>query len=91
MVGVQMNRKRRGHKRNPHLLETNSEYNQIYQRLLKEARFWNNSGQYWLGNEASKKAKQLLNGNTDGCEIATKTEDFFYNKYTGRIGNNNLC
>ena len=59
MVGVQMNRKRRGHKRIPHLLETNSEYNQIYQRLLKEARFWNNSGQYWLGNEASKKAKHL--------------------------------
>ena len=91
MVGVQMNRKRRGHKRNPHLLETNSEYNQIYQRLLKEARIWNNSGQYWLGNEASKKASQLLNGNTEGCDVATKTEDFFYNKYTGRIGNNNLC
>ncbi len=77
--------------RKPNFLEEYQEYNLIYQNLLKEARIWNNSGQYWLANEASKKASQLLNGNTDGCDVATKTENFFYNKYTGRIGNNNLC
>ena len=73
------------------LLEEYPEYNLIYLNLLKEARIWNNSGQYWLANEASKKASQLLKGNTDGCDIATKTENFFYNKYNDRIGNNNLC
>ena len=37
------------------------------------------------------KAKELLNGNTDSCEIATRTEVYFYNKNTMNIGNNNLC
>ena len=80
-----------GKNRKPNFLEEYPEYNLIYQRLLKEARIWNNSGQYWLADESTKKASQLLNGTTDGSERATKTENFFYNKYTGRIGNNNLC
>ena len=82
---------RRRNKLEPHLLETQPEYNLIYQRLLKEARVWNNSGQYWLGAESMRKAKELLNGNTDSCEIATRTEVYFYNKNTMNIGNNNLC
>ncbi|MBG01820.1 MAG: hypothetical protein CL470_06070 [Acidimicrobiaceae bacterium] len=76
-----------GYKREKHLLEIEAGYNLIYERLLKEARIWNNSGQYWLANESMRKAKQLLNGNVEGCEAATRTEIFFYNKYTGRIGN----
>ena len=52
---------RKGNKQESHLLETQPEYNLIYQRLLKEARVWNNSGQYWLGAESIRKAKELLN------------------------------
>ena len=70
------------------LLEEQPEYNLIYQRLLKEARVWNNSGQYWLGAESMRKAKQLLNGDISECNVPNKSENLFYNKHTMKIGNN---
>ena len=59
-------------------LISNPEYNILYQNLLKEERVWNNSGQYWLGKEAEKKAIGLLNGNLEQAKVITKTEQFFY-------------
>ena len=53
------------YKTKDNILITNPEYNILYQTLIKEARMWNNSGQYWLGKEAEKKALTLLNGNID--------------------------
>ena len=47
-----------GYKREKHLLEIEAGYNLIYERLLKEARIWNNSGQYWLANESMRKRKR---------------------------------
>ena len=78
---------RRGGKREPHLLETHPEYNLIYQQLLKEARFWNSSGQYWLALESTNKAKQLLNGNIVSSIKATPTEIYYYNEESMTLGN----
>ena len=59
-------------------LISNPEYNILYQNILKEARIWNNSGQYWLGKEAEKKAMGLLNGGLEQAKVITKTEQFFF-------------
>ena len=48
-------------KREPHFLELNPYYNLKYNELLKEARVWNNSAQYWLSREATRRAACLLN------------------------------
>lgn len=66
------------HKVKENFLINNPEYNILYQNLLKEARIWNNSGQYWLGREAEKKALALLNGRPDEASTITKTEQFFF-------------
>jgi len=66
------------YKTKDNILITNPEYNILYQTLIKEARMWNNSGQYWLGKEAEKKALTLLNGNIDEARTITKTERFFF-------------
>ena len=79
-----------GYKREKHLMEKQPEYNLIYQRLLKEARVWNNSGQYWLGAESMRKAKQFLNGDISECNVPNKSENLFYNKHTMKLGNNNI-
>ena len=78
---------RRGNKLEPHFLEIHSEYNLIYQQLLKEARFWNSSGQYWLALESTNKAKQLLNGDIGLSLKATPTEIYYYNENSMTIGN----
>tara|TARA_Y100000996_G_scaffold191366_1_gene149689 strand:- start:2213 stop:2437 length:225 start_codon:yes stop_codon:yes gene_type:complete len=71
------------HKTKENFLITYPEYNILYQSLLKEARMWNNSGQYWLGKEAEKKAAGLLNGQLEQATTITKTEQFFFK--TNRI------
>tara|TARA_B100001094_G_C18189868_1_gene806381 strand:- start:4489 stop:4713 length:225 start_codon:yes stop_codon:yes gene_type:complete len=71
------------HKTKENFLITYPEHNILYQSLLKEARMWNNSGQYWLGKEAEKKAAGLLNGQLEQAMTITKTEQFFFK--TNRI------
>ena len=65
-------------KREKHFLEKNSKYIVIYYILLKEARVWNGSGQYWLGKESEKRAKYLLEGDVKSYEEYPKSEDLFY-------------
>ena len=65
-------------KREKHFLENNPEYIVIYYALLKEARVWNGSGQYWLGKESEKRAKYLLEGDIKGYEKVPKSEKLFY-------------
>ena len=55
-------------KRETHFLEQNPHYNLKYNELMKEARIWNNSAQYWLGKEALRRAACLLNGDISGYE-----------------------
>ena len=56
----------------------NPEYHLIYFRLLKEARTWNGSGQYWLGRECSRRASCLLRGDVGGYKTETHSEELFY-------------
>ena len=59
-------------------LELNENYLIIYERLLKEARIWNSSGQYWLGKETSNRAKLLINGDVEEALKPIRSEKLFY-------------
>lgn len=65
-------------KSSPNFLELNPEYNLKYYELLREARIWNNSGQYWLAQEADRRSKCLLNGNIQDYEKQTHSHELAY-------------
>jgi hypothetical protein len=66
--------------RRPSFLETSSYYTIKYHEVLKEARIWNSTGQYFLGQEAERRAKCLLIGNINGYEQRKHSEHLFYKK-----------
>lgn len=66
------------YKTEPHFFELNPEYNLKYHALLKEARIWNSSGQYWLGKEADRRATCLVNGNIDDYKKQTHSHELCY-------------
>ena len=66
------------YKREPHFLELNPIYNHKYHELLREALIWNNSGQYWLSQEAERRAKCLLNGNIEDYKKQTHSHELAY-------------
>ena len=66
------------YKSEPHFLEQNPQYHLKYNELLKEARIWNNSGQYWLGKEANRRANCLLLGDITGYEKVTHSHELHY-------------
>ena len=59
-------------------LQENIEYFIKYHELCKEVRVWNNSGQYWLGKDAERRAQCLLNGDVSGYMQRKKPEDLFF-------------
>ena len=61
-------------KHEDHYFETDAHCHHRYHELLKEARIWNNSGQYWLGREAEILAEQLLKGNKSAATKIVRTE-----------------
>ena len=65
-------------KNEPHFLELNPEYNLKYHELQKETRIWTSSGQYWLAQEAERRAKCLLNGNIDDYKKQTHSHELSY-------------
>ena len=65
------------YKKKVHLFETNIECHRRYKELLKEATFWNSSGQYWLGRQTEILAEQLLNEDKSVVNNIIKTEDNF--------------
>ena len=67
----------RGRKKEPHFLELNDKYHVLYFQFLKEARVWNGMGQYWLGDESTKRALFLLNGNIDDALKPIKSEKHY--------------
>ncbi len=72
-----MNRRSQSRQSNT-FLQDNPEYNLKYNELLKEARVWNNSSQYWLGLEATRRAKCLLNGDVDGYKQVKHSHELYY-------------
>tara|TARA_B100000575_G_scaffold258184_1_gene229616 strand:- start:1311 stop:1568 length:258 start_codon:yes stop_codon:yes gene_type:complete len=69
-------------------LNEHPEYHLLYYQLLKEAKFWNNSGQYWLGKETYQRAKHLLNGEVEQSMKPIQSERLYYEKRNGFIGGN---
>ena len=65
-----------------HFLELNPHYHLIYYQLLKEEKQWNTIGQYWLGKEAERRAKCLLNGNIKDYETVNPSDKLYYTKKT---------
>jgi len=61
-----------------HLFDTNTECRHRYIELLKEARFWNSSGQYWLGHNCEVIAAQLLNEDITASHNTVKSETLFH-------------
>ena len=59
-------------------LQDNPKYHIKYYELLKEASVWNNSAQYWLGQEATRRAACLLNGDIDGFNIVRHSDELCY-------------
>ena len=72
-----MNRKKQNQQSNSFLLE-NPEYHLKYNELLKESRIWNNSAQYWLGQEALRRAHCLLRGDVDGYKTVKHSHVLSY-------------
>jgi len=66
--------KRQSHNTGPHIFMTRPDLHLRYQELLKEARIWNNSGQYWLGKETELLAEQLLRADESAATKIVRTE-----------------
>jgi hypothetical protein len=73
-----MNRRRNQHQSQNTFLQDNPEYHIKYYELRKEARVWNNTGQYWLGQEANRRAASLLNGDVDGYNAVKHSHELCY-------------
>ena len=65
------------YKKEPHYFEKDPLACLNYNRLIKEARNWNNSGQYWLGRESEILAEQLLNGKEEAATKVVRSEQLF--------------
>ena len=65
------------HNEGPHLFLSRPDLHHRYHELLKEARVWNNSGQYWLGRESEILAEQLLNGKEEAATKIVRSEQLF--------------
>ena len=66
------------YKHEPHFLQLHSEYHLKYNELRKEARIWNNSAQYWLGKEATRRADCLLRGDIAGYKQVAYSDVLHY-------------
>lgn len=59
-------------------LQENPNYHLEYTILRKEARVWNNSAQYWMGQEATRRAECLLRGDIDGYKEVKHSHALYY-------------
>ena len=53
-----MNKRRNNNRTKKHFLETDSQSMLLYQNLLKNEKYWRNSGQYYLAKEYEKRARK---------------------------------
>tara|TARA_B110000914_G_scaffold188335_1_gene173225 strand:- start:406 stop:657 length:252 start_codon:yes stop_codon:yes gene_type:complete len=72
--------RKKNYTKEKHIMDIDTFYNIEYQRLLKEADFWNNSGQYWMGQESQRRATAILNENIDEYNIQNHSEKLFFKK-----------
>ena len=69
---------RKAYKSEPSFLENNPEYYIQYYEFIKNECIWNNSGQYWLGQESQRRATAILNENIDEYKIQNHSEKLFF-------------
>lgn len=81
-----MKRRNNAPKADPSFLQMNPGFLLYYNDFLKTAKVWQDSGQYWLSREYYNRASCILRGDIENGMIPVKSEQFFYNKYTGSIG-----
>ena len=81
-----MQKKRQRQRVQNNFLNENPEYHLLYYQLLKDAKFWNNSGQYWLGKETYQRAQHLLNGEVEQSKKPIQSERLYYEKTNSSIG-----
>ena len=81
-----MQKKKQRERVENNFLNEHPEYHLLYYQLLKQATFWNNSGQYWLGKETYQRAKHLLNGEIEQSKKPIQSERLYYEKLNGSIG-----
>jgi len=72
-----MNKRRNNNRTKKHFLETDSQSMLLYQNLLKNEKYWRNSGQYYLAKEYEKRAKLLMNGDIKNASVVVKTEGMY--------------
>ena len=75
---MSMNNRRRHQQSQNTFLQENPQYHIKYYELRKEARVWNNTGQYWLGQEANRRAACLLNGDIEGYKLVRHSDELYY-------------
>ena len=73
-----MNRRRHQPRQQNTFLQENPEYHIKYVELLKDARIWNSSAQYWLGQEATRRAACLLKGDVSGYKECLHSHELYY-------------
>ena len=60
-----------------HLFETSPEYGIICSDLLKQEKFWRNSGQYYIAKVCQGRAARLLNEDISEVNIVIPTESLY--------------
>ena len=75
---MSMNNRRHHQQPQNTFLQDNPEYHIKYYELLKEARVWNNTAQYWLGQETNRRAACLLNGDIEGYKLVRHSDELYY-------------
>tara|TARA_Y100000817_G_C16858442_1_gene544922 strand:+ start:2522 stop:2773 length:252 start_codon:yes stop_codon:yes gene_type:complete len=70
-------RKKREAPQKRHSMQDDSELALLYIELLKNEKYWRNSGQYYIARNYEMRAKSLLNGDIEGAKVPVKTEGFY--------------
>ena len=61
-----------------HLMDIDTFYHIEYKRLVKQAKVWNDTGQYWLGKECERRANAILNENIEEYKLENHSEKLFF-------------
>tara|TARA_B110000902_G_scaffold211688_1_gene242517 strand:+ start:85 stop:324 length:240 start_codon:yes stop_codon:yes gene_type:complete len=75
---MSMRKKRNHFKKEPHFFLKEPEYLLQYLELIKNEKYWRNSGQYHMAKECERRAKCLLNKDMIGFLSVEHSEHLLY-------------
>jgi hypothetical protein len=73
-----LKRRRNNFKKEPHFFLKEPEYLLQYLELIKNEKYWRNSGQYHMAKECERRAKCLLNRDMAGYLSVEHSEKLVY-------------